>query len=335
MNKQYNWPILGHSKLKNFFQTSIENQSLSHAYLFYGAKGVGKLALAKIFAQTILCQSENLSKPCGECQNCKQFVAGVYADLHYLNREINEKSGLRKANIQVAQVRNLQEKISTRAFLNSYKIVIIPEAETLSQGAGNSLLKTLEEPTARTIIIMLSDNLETILPTILSRVQKFKFLPVTKARIYDLLVKKGADRDMAREIAELSEGKPEQALTLWENQEQVGEYKEKVHEMLRVFSGNMNDKFSLAQKLTDKKSNDQILESLRIFMKLLRDILLIKSNALELTVNGYLKNDLRSVASNLTLARLVSALRAAEITKNYVIRNVNPRLALENLFIFI
>ncbi len=296
---------------------------------------MGKLALAKIFAQTILCQSENLSKPCGECQNCKQFVAGVYADLHYLNREINEKSGLRKANIQVAQVRNLQEKISTRAFLNSYKIVIIPEAETLSQGAGNSLLKTLEEPTARTIIIMLSDNLETILPTILSRVQKFKFLPVTKARIYDLLVKKGADRDMAREIAELSEGKPEQALTLWENQEQVGEYKEKVHEMLRVFSGNMNDKFSLAQKLTDKKSNDQILESLRIFMKLLRDILLIKSNALELTVNGYLKNDLRSVASNLTLARLVSALRAAEITKNYVIRNVNPRLALENLFIFI
>lgn len=335
MNKQYNWPILGHSKLKNFFQTSIENQALSHAYLFYGAKGVGKLALAKIFAQTILCQSENLSKPCGECQNCKQFVAGVYADLHYLNREINEKSGLRKANIQVAQVRNLQEKISTRAFLNSYKIVIIPEAETLSQGAGNSLLKTLEEPTARTIIIMLSDNLETILPTILSRVQKFKFLPVTKARIYDLLVKKGADRDMAREIAELSEGKPEQALTLWENQEQVGEYKEKVHEMVRVFSGNMNDKFSLAQKLTDKKSNDQILESLRIFMKLLRDILLIKSNASELTVNGYLKNDLRSVASNLTLARLVSALRAAEITKNYVIRNVNPRLALENLFIFI
>ena len=91
---------------------------------------------------------------------------------------MNEKTNSRKSVISVSQIRELQEKINKRAFLNSYKIVIIPEAECLNQESGNALLKTLEEPTAKTVIILIATSKENVLPTIISRCQKFKFLPV-------------------------------------------------------------------------------------------------------------------------------------------------------------
>jgi len=202
MSKEINfdWPIVGHDKIKGFLQTTIRNNVLSHAFIFEGPAQVGKTLTAKLFANSIVCdgfenlKEEKVTLPCHRCDACRQFSKNMHPDFYVLEREINEKTGVKKNFITVAQIRALQEKINKRAFLNSYKIVLIPEAQYLNQEASNCLLKTLEEPAARTIMILITPNRDALLPTIQSRCQVLKFLPIIKERIYEYLLAQGANK---------------------------------------------------------------------------------------------------------------------------------------------
>ncbi|NQT49928.1 DNA polymerase III subunit delta' [Candidatus Kuenenbacteria bacterium] len=344
---QFNWPIIGHHKIKQFLQTSIVNDKLAHAYIFYGPEKVGKTLTAKTFANTILCEKyqtyssptastveSNLIAPCGECSSCHQFEKNIYADFYIVEREVDEKTGKKKSLISVAQIRDLLEKISKRAFLNSYKIVIIPEAQKLNQEASNCLLKTLEEPSPRTIIILISPSKELLLPTILSRSQAFKFLAVTKKDIYEYLIGKGANRSYAKELSNVASGRPTVAMKFFNDSNRFLEYKNDNLELFNVFTQSTVEKFKFIEGFVNKnKSKDVLLKKLDYLSSLTRDVLMISSYKNELIANAYLENKLERAAADYSQTRLKNFAVRIEETKDLLRKNINPRLVLENLIL--
>lgn len=169
--------VIGQDIIKTTLQNAILNNRTVHSYLFSGPRGTGKTTMARIFAKAINClqrDSEHI-EPCNQCQNCKSINEGSFIDLI----EIDAAS-----NRGIDEIRNLKEAIRfAPSQKNGYKIYIIDEAHMLTKDASNALLKTLEEPPHNTIFILATTDAHKMLPTILSRVQKFDFKPLSHAEL--------------------------------------------------------------------------------------------------------------------------------------------------------
>lgn len=342
---KYTWPIIGQQKIRAFLQTEMNNKSLNHAYLFHGPEKVGKTFTAKMFAKSILCENYQHHNrglieqadvesvlPCGKCEPCRQFENGTYADLYIVERLVDEKTGKRKDQIIATQIRELIEKTSKRSFLNSYKIVIIPEAHLMNEDASNCLLKTLEEPTSQTIIILISTSKHVLLPTILSRCQSLKFLPVNRDEIYEYLVKEGANRSLARDLSSFAIGRPTVARHFLTASEEWQGYQQDAKELLKVFNSTAVEKFKLVESLAKKEtSDDEIFDRLNHLSGLCRDLLLMQCYNNEEVSHLALANELTELAKKFTGARLTSFLKQIEMTKKFIKQNVNARFAVENL----
>lgn len=161
-----NWNIVGHKRQLKFLENAVADGHLAHGLLFAGPTGVGKHRIAVALAQAMLCEA---STACGNCAQCRAFLAGTNPD--YL-----EISG--EAGIKIEQIRELIFKLSLKAYSGKYKVAVIDCAEQMTIEAANSLLKSLEEPTDKTLIILISSNPNRLPKTIVSRVQKITFGPL-------------------------------------------------------------------------------------------------------------------------------------------------------------
>lgn len=159
------WQASTWQKLTN----SQQNKRLAHGLLFHGASGIGKNAFAIDFAHWLMCEQPLSDKACGECKACQLILAGSHPDLLSLTPEEEGKA------IKVDQVRELIEKLSLTGHSQGYRVVIISPADALNINASNSLLKTLEEPPANTILILISDKPSNLMATIRSRTQMVRF----------------------------------------------------------------------------------------------------------------------------------------------------------------
>ena len=163
--------VLGHEQTIAHMKSAIEANKVSHAYLLAGEKGSGKKMLAGIFARTLQCEAHG-SEPCGKCHSCIQAESGNQPDIIYVN---HEKPG----SISVDDIRGqVNGDIQIKPYSSPYKIYIIDEAEKLTQQAQNALLKTIEEPPAYAIIMLLTANEGMLLPTIKSRCVTLTMKPV-------------------------------------------------------------------------------------------------------------------------------------------------------------
>lgn len=156
--------MAGQKHILQTLQNAIKENKIAHAYLFTGPRGTGKTSMAKLLAKALNCECEN--KPCNECSNCKQIVDGSHPDVV----EIDAAS-----NNGVDEVRDLIDKVKYSPILGKYKVYIIDEVHMMSTGAFNALLKTLEEPPAHVIFILATTEPHKVLPTIISRCQRFDF----------------------------------------------------------------------------------------------------------------------------------------------------------------
>ena len=173
-----------HKKNWDFLKSKFEAGQLSHAYLLSGQEGSGKKEFAKKFAKLINCQkSDTTDQSCENCQNCTLIEKETFPDLVVVTSGASESSVKNEKDmmeIDVAQIREVNNFLSYKAYYGSYKTVIVDNAERMNQEAQSCFLKTLEEPKGKTIIFLIAKNPELLLPTIASRCQTIAFFPFNK-----------------------------------------------------------------------------------------------------------------------------------------------------------
>jgi len=326
----FNWPFFGNTHIIDFLQRSIENNRLAHFYIFAGARNVGKLSAARQFAGSLLCENFANGRgalPCGECAACRQFGQNRHSDVVWLERIADKK------NISIEQVREFIRAMHMGTFMGQRKAGIIKDADTLSVEAANALLKTLEEPSGKVTMILLTALPERLPATILSRAQVLRFLPAPAGDIYDYLVREHkAGRDVSRRLSRLCLGRPALAVKLWEDKEFLKKADEARQIFFRLVQSQSTEQFSLiADLLKQNKDTDartQAGEILEWWQVALRDLLLTRVGATDV-VAGTGAEDIP--AEKLPLGRimdLADALRTAEI---YLQANVQPAAALESV----
>ena len=154
--------VVGHSEIIQYIQNAVTEDKVSHAYILNGEKGSGKKMLAGLFAQTLQCEKGG-AEPCYECHSCKQAVSGNHPDIIWVTHE-------KPNSISVDDIRvQINGDIQVKPYNGKYKIYIVPDADMMTVQAQNALLKTIEEPPAYAVILLLTENADSLLPTICSR----------------------------------------------------------------------------------------------------------------------------------------------------------------------
>ena len=208
--------IEGHDEIVAQFRRALEENRLASTFLFVGPEGIGKRAFAVRLAQSLLCEKrdEKLLDPCGQCPACAQVLAGTHPDLIQISRPEGKsdipvgilKGDDKKPEYPVEQ--SLLFNLALRPFYGGRKVAIVDDADDLNPEGANCLLKTLEEPPPRSMLILISTSVDRQLPTIRSRAQIVRFKPLEPAIVARLLIEQGTvtDPEDARRLAAQSGG---------------------------------------------------------------------------------------------------------------------------------
>ncbi len=213
--------ILGHDEIVDQFRRSLTRGRLASTFLFVGPSGVGKRAFAEKLAQSLLCQraSEEQLAPCGTCDSCVQTAALVHPDLYVVQKR-SDKSSILIEQLVGDDAHRMREglchDLALKPFMGGRKVAIIDDADYLGEESANCLLKTLEEPPPRSVLILIGTSAERQLPTIRSRCQIVRFRPLPPEVLAEVLIARGlvADSGTARRLAEFAEGSVQRAVEL-------------------------------------------------------------------------------------------------------------------------
>ena len=204
--------VVGQEYIVKTLLNAIRNNKIAHAYLFAGPRGTGKTSVAKLFAKAVNCENFK-DEACDECPNCKAYLQGNHPDIIELDAASNNG---------VDDVREIIEQVPYAPLLGKYKVYIIDEVHMLSAQAFNALLKTIEEPPAHVIFIFATTDPQKVIPTVLSRCQRYNFSKINlyeiKKRTMEILDKEkiAYEEKAVEEIARLAEGGMRDALSLLE-----------------------------------------------------------------------------------------------------------------------
>lgn len=327
-----NWPLIGNRHIFEFLAKSLAKKNISGSYIFTGPSSIGKVTAAHYFARSLVCEaSDQLVLPCGKCPACSQAAKGIHGDIYLIKKEADKK------NISIEQIRDFIRSLGLSSFLNSYKIGIIEGAEALSEGAVNALLKTLEEPKEKVVIILTVTDFEVLPKTIISRSQILSFQPVKSDTIHDDLIKNhGAQRSQAKNFSRLCAGRPALALKFLENKEYYESYKINVRAFVELLNSDINERFKTIKNILGEKARGQ--ESVKsagqiidVWQNLARDLMLLELNLADLVQHQAFTEELATVKNKLSSKSLLSLINVLKQAKEYLANNVNPKLTLENV----
>jgi DNA polymerase-3 subunit delta' len=309
--------ILGQEGCITLLRRSLSRGKTAQAYLFEGIEGCGKKKTAAAFIEALFCGRD---EGCGVCSSCRRVAQFQHPDLHLV-----EPDG---AFIKIDQIRELQKVLSYRPYEAPRKACIIDGVERLNPAAGNALLKTLEEPPGNALIILLTANLDGVLPTIISRCQQLRFPALPQASVEAFLVGRDCLPETARLVASLAGGSLKKALDICA--EEALSDRKAVLELLDTFTAReMAPLFAAAETLSGDR--EQALETLELLIAYLRDLLLVQGGSPEV-VNGDLLPLIEKNARRFSLDDIMDRIGSVFEVRAALQRNVNPRLALEVLF---
>lgn len=311
--------IRGNTPLVEQLRRSAASGRSSHAYLFLGGAGAGKRLIANTFAKALQCEGEK--RPCDSCKSCHAFNHGNHPDVIYFQPLKNGKT------YTIEDVREqLLETVDLKPFQYEKKIYIIEKADILNIQSQNALLKTLEEPPAHAVFLLLAERAEAFLPTILSRVVVMKIRPLSAETIADYLMQAGHLAEESHILSAYAQGRIGQALELVED-EGFREMRQDILGKLEALpSMSEGEAYLLAKDLEGYKNDLRFLDIMELWY---RDLLTAKS----LREEGYLiqrdKKDAIFRAAKEPAALLAKKAAAVRTARMRLAQNANFRLTME------
>lgn len=320
--------VIGHNDIIEYIQNAVSQDKVSHAYILNGERGSGKKMLADLFAMTLQCE-EHTPSPCGECHSCKQAKSGNHPDIIHVKHE-------KPNTISVDDIRTqVNNDIVIKPYGSLHKIYIIPEADLLSVQAQNALLKTIEEPPAYAVIFLLTENAESLLPTIMSRCVMLKLRNIKTTLIKKYLMEQMQIPDYQADIcAAFAQGNMGRAIML-ASSEYFNEIKEEALQLLRhINEMEISEIVSAIKKIgTYKLSVNDYLDIIMIWY---RDVLIYKATK---DVNGIVFADqlkyIKDRANKSSYEGIEIILDSLEKAKARLKANVNFDLVMELLLLTI
>lgn len=318
--------ILGNPQVRESLARCRQADAVYPSYLFLGPEGLGKQLTALWYAAALNCSGAE--PPCGSCPSCRKILAGQHPDVSVLRRQPD------KTRLGVGEIREGISQASYRPYEGRYRIWIIDEAERLTEEAQNSLLKTLEEPPGKLMIVLVCANQSALLPTVVSRCRPVQFRPVDHGELVDFLVRQGQSPERADVLARLCEGRVGEALG-YHRSPALWELRENAIELSAELAGaDLWGAIRTAQALEGLRSGAQdargdLERVLRAVGSLYRDLMLVGSGCADLVVNVHHRSLLEASKVGREAARL-GLERIAE-AEEQLSQNVLPRLLLQRL----
>lgn len=321
--------IVGQEQLKEHLENAIKMNKVSHAYIINGERSAGKEFVAKTFAMALQCENREGIEPCQECHSCKQALSGNQPDIIFVT---HEKPG----TIGVDDIRSqINGDVAIKPYSSPKKIYIMNEGEKMTVQAQNALLKTLEEPPEYAVILILTTNVDSLLPTILSRCVVLNMKPVKDAQVKKFLMENMEIPDYKADICvAFARGNVGKARLLAKSEE-FDKVKEEAITLLKYIGEmELNEVVTAIKKINEYKFDvNDYLDILSIWY---RDVLLFKATH---DVNNLIFREeiqyIRKVADKSTYEGIEQIIDALEKSKQRLNANVNFDLTMELLLLTI
>lgn len=325
-----NWNLLGHEWAITSLSRDIVTGRLRHAYLFAGSAGVGKRTLAAAFIQAILCERGE-GQPCGECRSCKLIARGAHPDVLMVAPVVSGKI-IKTEKIGVDRIRELIRALSLKPVEAPRRVALLTNFETANDEAANAFLKTLEEPPGEAMLILTTDQVEALLPTILSRCETISLRPLPTMEIQRALMERWQiPAERAELLAHLSSGRLGWAVNAASDEEVLERRAEQLNKLRELLSAPRTVRFAWAEALA--RDREALKETLDLWLGWWRDVMLMASNTETQPINVDQTESLRRAAEKIGLDSAAQAVEAIQRTSSILARNANARLAVEVLLL--
>lgn len=315
--------VIGHDWAVKLLTSSLSQDRLAHAHLFVGPSGVGKTTLALYLACALNCL-DSRSRPCGKCSSCLKTGQGLHPDVR-----VYDDDGSR---IKIDQIRALQRETALSPFEGRWRVHVLCNFERATVEAANCLLKTLEEPPPRVVLVLTAHQSEVLLQTIVSRCQVLHLRAQPIAQVQQALRSQwGIDGGRAEQLARLSEGRIGWAVTASRDDTLLRNREKYLLALEQALRQGITRRIGLAQQLCQSAS--AVPDLLNSWQGWWRDILLVKGGQGTALTNVDRTQTLLAEASNCTMQGVVGTLTAIRQCAQQIEQNVNPCLALEVLLL--
>ncbi len=315
---QATWQLLLQSRTR---------QAMPHAMIISGLSGIGKTHFTQALSAWLLCPQPTERGACGQCKSCQLWQAESHPDYRFLQAQTDEKTGKTSRVIKVDQVRDVVSFLNKSAQLNGYRVVVIQPADILNTNAANSLLKTLEEPGAKTAIILLTDQPLALLPTIRSRCQHFVLSVPSVLQAQAWLAPQLKQPDQAALLLRLSENAPLAALAL-QDAPWFGLRQELAQQLVAVAQHKQSALQASQQWLKNLKAEELLL----VLQLLLADTLFVALGQDNAIKNTDLLPIISILANQLSVTRLIELHRDCVESQRLVSANIQAGLLLDGFW---
>ncbi len=326
------WGVIGHDSTLATLAHHISARRVKHAYLFTGARAIGKHTLAVAFARAMLCTEPN--SPCSEanlCRSCMLISTGKHPDVRMLAPVTTGKI-VHRAKIGIDPIRELIRQFSLRPLEAQRRVAIITDFESAGRAAADALLKTLEEPPGNGVIVLTAESGADLPSTIVSRCARLSLRPLSHSLVRQALSERlGATGAQAELIARLSAGRLGWAVDLLSNESALETRAERLSELRALLPAARVARFAYAEELC--KDREALVDTLDLWSCWWRDVMHVAAGASTSLTNADRSADVHFAAKQLTAgeaSRAVASVRAAQVCLEH---NANARLALEVLLI--
>ena len=325
------WNILGHETAISFLKTPPNPGHPRHAYLITGPDGVGRETLALAFAKAINCQNPPAEGEfCGKCLACRQIDEQRYPDLMVLRVMEGSK------DLKIDQIREMQQTLALAPYQSRYRMVLIPDFQNATIGASNALLKSLEEPPSRALLILTADAKESLLETIASRCEVVRLRPTSIETLeYYLQEEKKIAPARAKRLAHLAGGRVGTALSFDQNQDLLDAYDDALTDLADLLNARLRQRLQYVERLQQRKgaSREQFAFLIATWLTFWRDVMIRREGANIPLVNIDHEQQINETAQLIPSGQIEKILKEHEKALVNLDANLNPRLVIENLIL--